>query len=164
LAILPAILNSSKASMVLTQHHLDYLTLKHHPTTKVSIKQLYTKHQLHKYRSFKKRISAAILAAILWFFMMSARHYSKYFTAAHPLTESTLKTYAHYTFYIKIDLFQKKSHFGCHLGSHLEFLETLNDASPASFRIFHSNMSSNRIINKKTLYTPMPGQIRNKQD
>jgi len=85
--------------------------------------------------------------------MMSARHDSKYFTAAHPLAESTLKTLAHNTFYINIDLFQNKSHFGGHLGGHLEFLETLNDASPASFIIFYSNMSSNRIINKKPIYS-----------
>jgi len=49
--ILAAILNSLKASVIPAQHLLDYLTLKHHPATKVSIKQLYTKHQLHKYRS-----------------------------------------------------------------------------------------------------------------
>jgi len=85
--------------------------------------------------------------------MMSARHYSKYFTSTHPLTELTFKTYIHNTFYISIDLFQNKSHFDGHLCGHLEFLETLNDASPASFRIFNSNMSSNRINNKKTIYS-----------
>jgi len=44
--------------------------------------------------------------------------------------------------------FQNKSYFGGHLGGHLEFLETLNDANLASFRIFDSNISSNRINNK----------------
>ena len=49
------------------QHHLDYLTLQHHPTTKLSIK---TCIQNINYRNIdhfqkKKRILAAILAAIL---------------------------------------------------------------------------------------------------
>jgi len=35
--ILAAILNFSKFSMMPAQHQLDYLTLKHHPTTKISI-------------------------------------------------------------------------------------------------------------------------------
>jgi len=35
--ILAAILNLLKSSMMPAQHHLDYLTPKHHPTTKLSI-------------------------------------------------------------------------------------------------------------------------------
>jgi len=65
------------------------------------------------------------------------------FTASHPLTESISKTYIHNTFYINKDLFQYKYHF----------VETRNDASAASFKIFNSNMSSYRINNKKTLYS-----------
>jgi len=66
---------------------------------------------------------------------MSARHDSKYFTAAHLLTELTFKTYIHNTFYINIDLFKTKSRFGGHLVDHLEFLETVNDDSPTIFLI-----------------------------
>ena len=43
---------------------------------------------------------------------------------------------------------QNKSYFVSHLGVHLEFLEMLNDASPASFKMFIINMSSNKIILK----------------
>ena len=35
--ILAAILNFSKSSMMPAQRHLDYLTLKHHHTTKLSV-------------------------------------------------------------------------------------------------------------------------------
>jgi len=98
--ILAAILNFSKSSMMPAQHHLDYLTLKHHPATKVSINNhIQTINYINiDHFQKKKRISAAILAAILLFFMMSACHYSKYFTAAHPPTESTFKTYIHNTY------------------------------------------------------------------
>jgi len=53
-AILAANLNFSKPAMMPAQYNLDYLTPKHHPATKLSLKQLhvYTTHQLHKYRSF----------------------------------------------------------------------------------------------------------------
>jgi len=56
-------------------------------------------------------------------------------------------------FYINIDYFHNKPRFGGHLVGHLEFLKTLNDASLASFRIFNTNMSSNKINNKKTIYS-----------
>jgi len=49
-------------------------------------------------------------------------------------------------FYINIGYFYNKPRFGGHLVGHLEFLKTL---SLASFRIFKTNMSSNRINNKK---------------
>jgi len=35
--ILAAIFSFSKSSIMPAQHHLDYLSLKHHPTTKLSI-------------------------------------------------------------------------------------------------------------------------------
>ena len=79
-------------------YNLDYLTLKHHHTTKLSINNYMQNINYRNIDQFqKKRISAAILAAILGFFMMSACHYSKTITAAHPLTESTFKTYIHNT-------------------------------------------------------------------
>jgi len=78
--ILADTVNFSKASMIPAQHHFDFLTLKHPPAIELSIKQIYTKHQLHTYGSFSEKniISAALLAAILRFFIMSARHYSQY--------------------------------------------------------------------------------------
>jgi len=51
--------------------------------------------------------------------------------------------------YINIGYFHNKPRFGGHLVGHLEFLKTLNDATLASFRIFNTNMSSNKINNKK---------------
>jgi len=53
--ILAAILNFLKSSTMPAHYHLDYLTLKHLPTTKLSIKKLNTKHQLQKYRSFSEK-------------------------------------------------------------------------------------------------------------
>jgi len=52
-------------------------------------------------------------------------------------------------FYINIGYFHNKPRFGGHLVGHLEFLKTLNDASLASYRIFNTNKSSNKINNKK---------------
>jgi len=137
------------------QHHLHYLTLIHQHATQLSSKYLYTKHQLYKYWSFAEKNAFRRpywrpFYDSLWCQPVINQNI---FTAAHPLTESTFKTYIHNTFYINIDLFQNKSHFGGHLGGHLEFLETLHDASPASFSIFKSNMSSNIINNKKTIYS-----------
>jgi len=56
-------------------------------------------------------------------------------------------------FYINIGYFHNKPRFGGHLVGLLDFLKTLNDASLASFRIFNTNMSSNKINNKKTIYS-----------
>jgi len=56
-------------------------------------------------------------------------------------------------FYINIDYFHNKPRFGGNLVGNLEFLKTLNDASLASFRIFNANMSSNKINNKKAIYS-----------
>jgi len=96
--ILAAIVNFSKATMMLAHHNSDNLTLKHHPATQLTIKHLQNINYINiDHFQKKKRISAAILAAILWFFMMSARHYFKYFTAAHPLTEATFKSCIHTT-------------------------------------------------------------------
>jgi len=64
--ILAAILSFSKSSMM-PARHLDYLTLKHHPTTKLLIKNYIQNINYRNIDHFqkKKRISAAILAAIL---------------------------------------------------------------------------------------------------
>jgi len=51
-AILADFVNFSKASLMPAQHHFDYLTLKHPLAITLSVKQLYTKHQLHKYQNF----------------------------------------------------------------------------------------------------------------
>jgi len=48
-----------------------------------------------------------------------------------------------------IDNFHNKPHFGGHLDGHLEFLKTLNDAILASLRLFYTNISSNKINNKR---------------
>ena len=94
--ILAAILNLLKSSMMPAQHHLDYLTLKHHPTTKLSI------------NNYKQNIN-----------------------------------------YINIDNFQKKMHFGGHIGGHFMILY---DVSLSLFKISYSSTSSNRINNNKKNY------------
>jgi len=67
--ILAAILNSSKSSMMPAHYYLDYLTLKHHPTTKLPI------------NNYIQNIN-----------------------------------------YGNIDHFQKKTHFGGHIGGHFMIL------------------------------------------
>jgi len=97
---LAAILNLSKSWMMPAQHYLDYLTLKHHPTTKLSIKNYKTSTwQLQKYRSFSELKNAfrrpywRPFYDSLWCQPVSIEK----MTAAHPLTESTFKTYIHNT-------------------------------------------------------------------
>jgi len=59
--------------MMPPQRHLDYLTLIHPHATKLSIKQLYTKYQLHKYCSFaeKKHFGGHIGGRLMFFYDVS---------------------------------------------------------------------------------------------
>jgi len=60
-----------------------------------------------------------------------------------------------------IDQFKNKHYLSSHLHGHLDFLETLNDANPESFKILNMlyiTMSSKGIDNNK-LITPKSGHI-----
>jgi len=53
--ILAAILNFSKSLMMPAHYHLDYLTLKHHPTTKLSINNYIQNINYRNIDHFQKR-------------------------------------------------------------------------------------------------------------
>ena len=97
--ILAAILNSSKSSMMPAHYYLDYLTLKHHPTTKLPKKNYIQNINYGNIDHFQKK--TAFRRPYWRPFYESLRCQpviiKNKITAAHPLTESTFKTYIHNT-------------------------------------------------------------------
>jgi len=103
-----------------------------------------------KYRSFaeKMHFGGHIGGHFMILYGVSPSLFKIFYSNTSSNRINILNLYTQYLLH-KYWSFQNKSHFGGHLGGHLEFLETLNDASLASFRIFKTNMSSNIINNKK---------------
>jgi len=95
--ILAAILNFSKSSMMPAQHHLDYLTLKHHPTTKLSIKTYIQNINYRNIDHLKKTHFGGHIGGHFMILYEVSLSLLKNMTAAHYLTESTFKTYIHNT-------------------------------------------------------------------
>ena len=80
-------------------YYLDYLTLKHHPTTKLPINNYIQNINYGNIDHLKKNphFGGHIGGHFMILYDVSLSLLKTKITAAHPLTESTFKTYIHNT-------------------------------------------------------------------